>query len=177
MALLGFSVYSLADAEKLAEIEPFKTAIVLRFMREWYYVLFAVVLLGVGLFIERFYCRYLCPLGAALAIPGRLTMFDWLKRYRNCGDPCHLCAQDCMVQAITPMGDINPNECLHCLHCQVMYFDDRVCPVMILKKTKASKTDGKPADVEALEKAKSLYRRPRRLSTPRTIEPEDSIEN
>lgn len=177
MGLVGFSFYSLADAEKLAEIEPFKTAIVLRFMREWFYVLFVVVLLGVGLFVERFYCRYLCPLGAALAIPGRLTMFDWLKRYRNCGDPCHLCAQDCMVQAITPMGDINPNECLHCLHCQVMYFDDNVCPVMILKKPKASKPDKKPASADSLEAAKSLYRRPRRLSTPRTIEPENSVES
>lgn len=175
MALLGYSIYSLSGAEKLAEIEPFKTAIVLRFMRDWPFVLFAVALLAVGLFVERFYCRYLCPLGAALAIPGRLTMFDWLKRYRNCGDPCHLCAQDCMVQAITPMGDINPNECLHCLHCQVMYFDNNVCPVMILKKTKASKTDRKPADADALETAESLYRRPRRLSTPRTIEPKDSV--
>ncbi len=169
LGLLGFSVYSLADAEKFAEIEPFKTAIVLRFMREWYYVFFAVALLGAGLFVERFYCRYLCPLGAALAIPGRLVMFDWLKRYRNCGDPCHLCAKDCMVQAITPMGDINPNECLHCMHCQVMYFDDTVCPVMILKKSKTAKADPAATNTEAQNTAKSLYRRPRRLGKSRTV--------
>ena len=40
-----------------------------------------MALLVAGLFVERFYCRYLCPLGAALAIPARLRMFDWLKRY------------------------------------------------------------------------------------------------
>ena len=145
LGLLGYSVYSLAGAEQLAEVEPFKTAIVLRFIREWPFVVFALALLVAGLFIERFYCRYLCPLGAALAIPGKLAMFNWLKRYRNCGDPCHLCAQDCMVQAITPLGDINPNECLHCLNCQVKYFDASVCPVMILKQAKTDKKTDKPS--------------------------------
>lgn len=136
LGLLGLSVYSLNMAENMSEIEPFKTAIVLKFVRSWPYVLFAVALLVAGLFIERFYCRYLCPLGAALAIPGKLAMFNWLKRYRNCGDPCHICAQDCMVQAIDPKGNINPNECLHCMGCQQTYFDEKVCPVMIHKLTK-----------------------------------------
>ncbi len=172
LGLLGFSVYSLADAERLAEVEPFKTAIVLRFVREWPFVVFALVLLGIGLFVERFYCRYLCPLGAALAIPGRLAMFDWLKRYRNCGDPCHLCAQDCMVQAITPLGDINPNECLHCMNCQVKYFDATVCPVMILKHAKSAKGNAEPADQAQLDNAKSMVRRPRRLGKSRTVEPD-----
>ena len=174
LALLGMSVYSLADAEKLAEIEPFKTAIVLRFMREWPFVLFVIVLLAIGLFVERFYCRYLCPLGAALAIPGKLAMFNWLKRYRNCGDPCHICAQDCMVQAITPLGDINPNECLHCLNCQVKYFDGTVCPVVILKNSKAAKAEGAPA--EAVEEASALYRKPRRLGRSRDIEADTPAE-
>ena len=141
LGLLGLSLYSLNMAEHLAEIEPFKTAIVLKFMRSWPYLLFVAVLIFIGLFIERFYCRYLCPLGAALAIPGKLAMFTWLKRYRNCGDPCHVCAQDCMVQAIDPKGDINPNECLHCLGCQQTYFDENVCPVMIHKLTKVKKED------------------------------------
>lgn len=176
LALVGYSVYSLTGAEKLAEVEPFKTAIVLRFVREWPFVIFAIGLLAIGLSVERFYCRYLCPLGAALAIPGRLAMFNWLKRYRNCGDPCHLCAQDCMVQAITPMGDINPNECLHCLNCQVKYFDDSVCPVMILKKSKASNQPAASTGTETMESAKSLYRRPRRLGKTRPIEPNASIE-
>ncbi|VAV89379.1 Nitrous oxide reductase maturation protein NosR [hydrothermal vent metagenome] len=148
LGLLGISVYSLSMMEHLAEIEPFKTAIVLKFMRSWPYLLFVAVLIGAGLFIERFYCRYLCPLGAALAIPGKLAMFNWLKRYRNCGDPCHICAQDCMVQAIDPKGSINPNECLHCMGCQETYFDEKVCPVMIHKLTKIRK--------EGLHKSRKL---------------------
>ncbi|MHA7774631.1 4Fe-4S binding protein [Roseibium sp. M-1] len=136
LGLFGLSLYSLDIAEHYAEVEPFKTAIILKFQRAWPFVLFAVALLAAGLFIERFYCRYLCPLGAALAIPARLRMFDWLKRYRECGNPCNRCAKECMVQAIHPEGHINPNECLNCLHCQVLYQHDQKCPVCIKKLAK-----------------------------------------
>jgi NosR/NirI family nitrous oxide reductase transcriptional regulator len=160
LALLGLSIYSLTLAEQLAEVEPFKTAIVLYFVRSWPYLVFVFALLIAGLFIERFYCRYLCLLGAALAIPGRLRMFDWLKRYPNCGDPCQICAQKCMVQAIDQRGDINPNECIYCLECQQLYHDEHVCPVVIHKLGKAH---------ESVDE-NSLYKRPRRVGRPRSYE-------
>lgn len=133
LGLFGLSLYSIEMAERYSEIEPFKTAIILKFARAWPFVLFAAALLFIGLFIERFYCRYLCPLGAALAIPGRLRMFDWLKRYRECGNPCQLCAKECIVQAIHPEGHINPNECHQCMHCQVLYQSTTKCPACIKK--------------------------------------------
>jgi NosR/NirI family nitrous oxide reductase transcriptional regulator len=136
LLLFGLSLYSLEWAERLAEVEPFKTAIILKFVRDWPYVVFALAVLLPGIFIERFYCRYLCPLGAALAIPGRMRMFSWLKRYKECGSPCQRCANECMVQAIHPEGNINVNECLFCLHCQVVYSDDHICPVLIQKRLK-----------------------------------------
>ncbi len=136
LGLFGVTLASIDQAERLAEVEPFKTAIVLKFDRAWPFTLYALVLLGIGLFVERFYCRYLCPLGAALAIPARLRMFDWLKRYPECGRPCQTCANECMVQAIHPTGEINPNECHNCLHCQVLYQSEQKCPVVILKKKK-----------------------------------------
>ncbi len=139
LGLFGVSLGSLAFAEMLSEIEPFKTAIVLHFMREWWFVAFALALLFAGLFIERFFCRYLCPLGAGLAIPGRMRMFDWLKRYRECGNPCQRCARECPVDAIYPEGPINPNECISCLHCQVLYNHDHKCPVRVQRRLKREK--------------------------------------
>ncbi len=139
LGLFGLSLVSISVAEHYAEIEPFKTSIILKFVRSWPYVLFATAVLGAGLFIERFYCRYLCPLGAALAIPGRIRMFDWLKRYKECGSPCQTCANECFVQAIHPTGEINPNECLSCLHCQVLYQDHSKCPVVIKKDKRRAK--------------------------------------
>ncbi len=134
--LFGVSLHSLVLAEYLAEVEPFKTTIILKFAREWPFVLYAVAVLLPGLFIERFYCRYLCALGAALAIPARMRMFDWLKRYHDCGQPCQICASNCMVGAIHPEGNINPNECHSCLHCQELYYDEQVCPVMVAERKK-----------------------------------------
>jgi len=127
VGILALSLRSILLAFQLAEVEPFKTAITMKFAREWPFVLYAGLLVFAGLFIERFYCRYLCPLGAALAIPARMRMFEWLKRYRECGSECQVCARRCTVQAIHPLGQINPNECIYCLKCQANYFDHEVC--------------------------------------------------
>ncbi len=139
LVLFGVSLHSVVLAEQLAEVEPFKTAIILKFVRDWPFVLYALGLLIVGLFIERFFCRYLCPLGAALAIPGRLRMFEWLKRWPECGSPCQRCARECPVQSIHPDGHINPNECIYCMHCMELYWDDQRCPHMIQLRFKREK--------------------------------------
>ncbi|WMT79198.1 NosR/NirI family protein [Bradyrhizobium sp. Ash2021] len=141
LGLFGMSLYSTAFAEQLAEVEPFKTAIILKFAREWPFVVYALTTLSAGLFVERFFCRYMCPLGAALAIPGRIRMFEWLRRWPECGTPCQRCAKECPVQAIHPEGHINVNECIYCMHCQELYFDDHRCPHMIQVRLKREKRD------------------------------------
>jgi NosR/NirI family nitrous oxide reductase transcriptional regulator len=142
LVLFGVSLSALGTAEQLAEVEPFKTAIILRFARSWPFVLYAAALLVASMTVERFFCRYLCPLGAALAIPARLRMFDWLRRYRECGNPCQRCGNECPVQAIHPEGHINPNECIQCLHCQMLYHHDEKCPVMIQRRLKRERYAG-----------------------------------
>jgi transcriptional regulator of nitric oxide reductase len=136
LGLFAASLGSMAIALRGAEVEPFKTAVTMRFARDALYVAYALGLLAAGLFVERFFCRYLCPLGAALAIPARLRMFEWLKRRRQCGTECQICAVHCPVQAIHPLGQINPNECIHCLHCQTNYYDDKLCPPLIQRRTR-----------------------------------------
>jgi NosR/NirI family nitrous oxide reductase transcriptional regulator len=141
LGLFGLSLYSIGLAEQMSEVEPFKTAIILKFIRDWPFVLYAAILLVIGLFIERFFCRYLCPLGAALAIPGRIRMFEWLKRWPECGRPCQRCANECPVQAIHPEGHINVNECIYCMHCQELYWDDQRCPHMIQLRLKRERRE------------------------------------
>lgn len=136
LVLFGVSLQSMKAAGQMAEVEPFKTAITLRFQREWGYLLYAGALLAIGLFNRKFFCRYLCPLGAALTFPGRFRIFDWLRRRKECGKPCQICARECEVRAITPTGEINPNECQYCLDCQVTYWDDRTCPPLVERRRK-----------------------------------------
>jgi NosR/NirI family nitrous oxide reductase transcriptional regulator len=114
-----------------AEIEPFKTAIISRFTRAWPYVLYAGALLAIGLFSERAYCRFLCPLGGVLAALDRLHLLNLLKRRPECGNPCHLCERSCPVRAIVPSGKIITAECFQCLDCQVEYYDDQRCPPLV----------------------------------------------
>lgn len=139
LALFAVSLGSTGLAHRLAEVEPFKTAMVLRFWREAWFVAWALLVLAVGLFVERAWCRYLCPLGAALALPARLRQFEWLRRRRQCGAECRICAIQCPVGAIQPEGQIHPGECIHCLNCQVNYWNDRVCPPLIERRKRAER--------------------------------------
>ena len=125
--LLAVSMFSMGLAEVLAEVEPFKTTFLVGIgHRAWPYGLFVAVLLGLSIFIERPYCKYLCPLGAALAMP---STFRWygLPRKQEC-NTCKACAAGCGSQAIDADGRIDHRECLHCLDCLVLYTEPTACP-------------------------------------------------
>ena len=133
-----------------AEVEPFKTAITAIFDRALPYVIWAVVLLAAGLFTERAFCRFICPLGAVLAILDRLHLVELLKRKPECGTPCRLCERSCPVKAIGRSGAIRMNECFQCLDCMVEYHDDRRCPPLAqLRKQGARRAVTVPAGAMA----------------------------
>ena len=158
LALFGLSLQSMSWAIQAAEIEPFKTAITLRFQREWGYVAFALGVIALSAFNRKFYCKYICPLGAALIIPGRFHTFEWLRRRKECGKPCQVCAVECEVQAIRPTGEIVINECHHCLDCQVTYYDNHKC-VPLVEKRKRREQIGKGREpAKGLEETVSVSR-------------------
>jgi NosR/NirI family transcriptional regulator, nitrous oxide reductase regulator len=134
LGLVATSFVSWDMAMTGAEVEPFKAAIILRFMTEWPMAAYALALVAVSLVVERFYCRFLCPLGGGLSILGRVRMFNWLKRHPQCGTECRICEAVCPVGAIKRSGEIDMNECFYCLDCQVTYFDDHRCPPMIARR-------------------------------------------
>ena len=136
--LVGLSFYSMTVASTASEIEPFKTAISLKFVRDWPFVLYAATLVAAGLTVERFFCRFLCPLGAFMAVGGKLRVFQWLKRRNECGSPCRLCEHKCPIQAIEPDGKIKMDECFYCLDCQVVYYDEHLCPPLVQQRRRRS---------------------------------------
>ena len=132
--VLGLAVVSIDLGPRIAEVEPFNTAITSHFTRAWIYVFYACALLLVGLFTERAYCRFLCPLGGVLAFAGRLHLINLLKRRPECGSPCRLCENSCPVKAISRSGKIIAAECFQCLDCQVEYYDDHRCPPLAIMR-------------------------------------------
>lgn len=131
--LLAVSAFSIGMAEVLAEVEPFKTTFLVGLLnRTWPYTAFAGVLLGLSIFIERPFCKYLCPLGAALAMPSTFRWFG-LKRKMEC-NTCKACAVGCGALAIDRNGRIDRRECLLCLDCMVLYYDAHACPPLAAER-------------------------------------------
>ena len=138
--LITVSMFSMGLAEKLSEVEPFKTTFLVGIQnRAWPYGLFVAAILGVSIFIERPYCKYICPLGASLAMPSTFRWFG-LKRKQDCNS-CKACAVGCGAQAIDADGRIDHRECLHCLDCMILYTDTKGCPPLA-KERKRREKDG-----------------------------------
>jgi transcriptional regulator of nitric oxide reductase len=136
-AILGVLALTAAVAPnaavKLVEIEPFKTSITVGFQREWPFLVWAIGLLLAGAFVYKLFCRYLCPLGAALTLGGKLRRWNWLPRIEACGKPCQRCRVVCLYDAIEPDGRIDYDECFQCLDCVGIYHDEARCvPKMVL---------------------------------------------
>ncbi|MFT5760541.1 MAG: NosR/NirI family nitrous oxide reductase transcriptional regulator [Alteromonadaceae bacterium] len=134
--IVGGSFFSLSFGATLAELEPFKTSITLYFIREWQYVIYAVLLLLIAMKIHKFYCRYLCPLGACLALFGAFPIFNWLTRRAECGTPCQKCRVNCEIDAISKQGNIDMKECIQCLECVVINSSPTLCAIEVVATKK-----------------------------------------
>jgi MauM/NapG family ferredoxin protein len=80
-------------------------------------VFFAVVL-GLNAVRSRFWCRYLCPLGALLALISRVAFIRHRVNTDKCIS-CRKCSSICPTGAISPEKDFSADmsECTVCLSC------------------------------------------------------------
>ncbi|MBU1910611.1 MAG: 4Fe-4S binding protein, partial [Verrucomicrobia bacterium] len=99
--------------------------------------LFLAALL-INLWIPRFYCRYLCPLGALYGVLGRFALWRIGKKQDACSN-CLLCEADC-EGACQPAGRIRAHECVLCMNCLHSCPDD-----LIGYRTARSKSGERPA--------------------------------
>jgi polyferredoxin len=77
-------------------------------------VFLAAVLLN--LFIPRFYCRFICPLGALFGVLNRFAIWRIRKKDVDACKDCHLCEQNC-EGACQPSSQIRVSECVLCFNC------------------------------------------------------------
>ncbi len=70
-----------------------------------------------SMLIERFFCRYLCPLGAVFAIASKLRIAKINKARTKCGN-CRGCTNKCVMGIPLYKYDVvNSGECINCLEC------------------------------------------------------------
>jgi polyferredoxin len=86
----------------------------------WMFALVLSAVVGLNWIVPRFWCRYLCPLGAVYALEAR---FAWLRPHTvvEC-DRCGKCLRVCPTGAIAVSKQglaIDPAECVMCLDCTV----------------------------------------------------------
>lgn len=85
--------------------------------RPWGVIILATTVLGAALFIERFWCRYLCPLGAALGIISKISFLKvGNKTLQSCSSCAH-CSKACPVQLKPERETVSSAECLVCGRC------------------------------------------------------------
>ena len=77
-------------------------------------IFFTAVFLN--LVIARFYCRFICPLGALFAIISRFAIWRIGKKQSECSN-CKLCDKSC-EGACEPSGSIRISECVLCFNCR-----------------------------------------------------------
>jgi NosR/NirI family nitrous oxide reductase transcriptional regulator len=139
--LLTVFLLSPQVGERMAEIEPFKSTF---FVPPWtrHLALFGYwsLLLVASLFTFRPFCRYLCPLGAALALPSSARLSSPYRR-PFCAKGCQICPRGCEPRAFRKDGTIDPRECLNCWECEATYHDVERCPPLVQIRRRADKAE------------------------------------
>jgi len=129
LAIVAGFVVSTDFGAKLAKVEPFKAAFYSSLVTDPVYIGWSALLVVSGAVMFRPYCRYVCPLGAGLAL-GNVVQRTPIQRYDLCGD-CVKCQTDCDFQAIEDDGSINEFQCFQCSVCVDNYYDPGGCPVLL----------------------------------------------
>ena len=141
-AIIVSAIYTTGN-NVLFEFEPFRTVIEYKFNTSTILILWSLALLTFVFFIERGFCRYLCPTGAALGLASQFQVINWLTTVKPCGDTsCAACYPKCPTKAIAKNGSINEKECIQCLSCQIVFNDKNT--TCINKKSKRSIRKNKP---------------------------------
>ncbi len=139
--LAGVLAYFLVthDVSIYRYVEPF-----------WMFGLFGTTGMWIGLavlllatvFVRNLYCRFFCPVGAALGLLSNLTVFR-IKRWSECNS-CKICEKTCEWGAIRG-PKIIASECVRCDDCERLYLDQQKCPHWIILRRKGNMFVSSPA--------------------------------
>ncbi len=79
-------------------------------------VLLLFIFIG-SLFVQRFFCRYFCPMGAIYSLISQTSFLKIDKPRKECGK-CYLCTSKCtMGMDLTKKDRIAGGECISCQKC------------------------------------------------------------
>lgn len=96
--------------------DPFKVLFHFKFETTSAYIILAATII-VSLLIDRFWCKYLCPLGAVMSILGKLNLISLRRNSDKCID-CGRCTRECPMNIeVDKAAKIHGGACTKCLQC------------------------------------------------------------
>lgn len=76
-----------------------------------------LLIIAASIFIERFFCKYLCPLGAVFSVISRFRFYPVRRQASGCGS-CRLCSAKCpMSVPFSEYETVTSGECISCMKC------------------------------------------------------------
>ncbi len=86
------------------------------------FVVLGILVLGMG-FVKRFFCQFLCPLGAVFALMPVLPFSAFSRKKACCSKRCGHCCAGCPVSVFPDADAFTAGECISCGKCA------DVCPI------------------------------------------------
>lgn len=106
------------------------------------FAVLGVIVLGMAL-VKRFFCQFLCPLGAVFALMPVLPVSQFGRKQATCAKRCGKCQAGCPVGIYPDASSFAIGECISCGKCA------DTCPVanvgMVRAKATGEERPGKPA--------------------------------
>jgi len=116
------------------QFAPFRAVFGFSFQATAMVVVLALIIIS-SLLIERFWCRYLCPQGAFIALLSKIS-FLRIRRTDKCAN-CNRCMKQCSL-GLEKIGDLGCNSCMECVNnCHIP--NKALSLNMVQKETKRNK--------------------------------------
>jgi len=116
-----------------------------------------LALIAVGMIVrERFFCQFLCPLGAVFSLMPVFKFSEYTRVRAHCAPSCGKCRQSCPVDIWPDMDYFTHGECIACGKCA------DACPMNNVNLVAIEKPDAKRTRLENAEEGMPDARRPLR---------------
>jgi len=111
-------VYLTVQGSRLVfeEYDPFKVLFHFNFETTTAIVIFVLTIV-LSILIDRFWCKYLCPLGAVFSVLSRFNLINIRRNREQCTD-CGLCTKKCFMKIdVANETKVSSADCTKCLEC------------------------------------------------------------
>ncbi len=121
---LAIILYQTISSVKLwfADVDPYRTLFGLGWLFEfnlatsWPAYLITLSVLAASFFVERAWCRYLCPLGGVISVLSNFSLLRIRREESSCKS-CAICTRPCPVKLNVHDAKIVSSNCIGCLQC------------------------------------------------------------